>query len=260
MTEQAAVEVNSRVLSNIQEACKMINYDKPISYISRGDSCLRGHYPAEVDTIKQFMIKDNNASLSEVNNNLVTVLIPAFIEGGRITKDSIHYVKEEDRLIPVGDTPFAKDPHFSFTSSNLRDYVIEKSNGQITDNQIKSITLSDIRDEEKGIDHIKSLLQSCSNDDVVVVDVEKSSDMDVFITALLQCEKEGEQQFVYRTAASFVASRCGIENKPLLSRSVMTYECQNDTEKFPQTRGGLVVVGSYVPKTTSPVKEHVRKN
>jgi hypothetical protein len=38
----------------------------------------------------------------------VKVLVPAFIEGGRFTIDDVHYLVENEELVPVSDTPFAK--------------------------------------------------------------------------------------------------------------------------------------------------------
>ena len=244
MNERDAVSVTSLVLDNIKEACDRTNYSKPISFISRGDSCLRGHYPAEVDTIKTFMRK----SMADTNK-IVTIMMPAFIEGGRITKDSVHYVKEGDSLIPVGNTPFALDPHFSFKSSNLCDYVVEKTSGRITASQVKRVTLDDMRsvDVTTAIRNIVNILQSCDNEDVVVVDLEVPSDMVTFMLALLKCEqKHQEFTFVYRTAASFVATRCGIAQKPLLSENDIISSTSSN-----HGTGGLIVVGSYVPKTTA---------
>ena len=255
MTEPDAIAVTSLVLANIQEACRRTEYRTPISFISRGDSCLRGHYPAEVDTITQHITRNDTATTEP--HNVVTILLPAFIEGGRITKDSIHYVKEGDHFIPVGETPFAKDPHFSFHASNLREYVKEKTQGRITDAQIKSVTLSDMRDEDKGIHYIMNILLSCANGDVVVVDLEEQADMEIFVTGLLRCEqtqhKKKKQTFVYRTAASFVASRCGISYKPLLTAADITDTPIANTvaSTAPPSPGGLIVVGSYVPKTTA---------
>ena len=63
----------------------------------------------------------------------------------RMTINDIHYVKEGDVLIPAADTPFAKDAHFGFTSSNLKDWVVEKTHGAVKREDIYSISLHDIR-------------------------------------------------------------------------------------------------------------------
>ena len=62
----------------------------------------------------------------------------------------------------------------------------------------------------------------------------------------LQAEADGLNS-IYRTAASFVASRAGLEPRGLLTAEQLRV-CSE--EKV----GGLLVVGSYVPKTTAQLK------
>ncbi len=57
--------------------------------------------------------------------------------------------------------------------------------------------------------------------------------------ALLQAEAEGKR-FLYRSAASFVQVRAGLSPHPLLDAEALALP----------PGGGLVIVGSYVPKTT----------
>ncbi len=45
---------------------------------------------------------------------------------GRFTIGDIHYVRDGDRLIPAGQTEFAKDRTFGYRSPDLKDYVEEK--------------------------------------------------------------------------------------------------------------------------------------
>lgn len=81
----------------------------------------------------------------------------AFFEGGRLTFDDIHYVREGDNLIPAGETPFAKDPHFGYSSSNMIDWVVEKGKGEIARGNVTSIGLQDIR--EGGLMSIANILE-----------------------------------------------------------------------------------------------------
>lgn len=58
-------------------------------------------------------------------------------------------------------------------------------------------------------------------------------------------------EFVFRTAASFVATRCGLAPRPLLTKfDLESTTNTNETKKS----GGLIVVGSYVPKTTAQLE------
>ena len=51
--EADAISVTKHVIDNIQTAVKNIRYPHTIQYISRSDSTLRGHHPAEVQAIAE---------------------------------------------------------------------------------------------------------------------------------------------------------------------------------------------------------------
>ncbi len=114
-SKEDAITLNIEIGSNLNEAVKQTG--RQIIVISRSDSTLRGHFPHEVEAIA------NTLQLSEA----VWILIPAFIEGGRFTIDDVHYIVEQGELVPVSDTPFAKDNVFGYRHSNLKDWVEEKS-------------------------------------------------------------------------------------------------------------------------------------
>lgn len=65
-----------------------------------------------------------------------------------------------------------------------------------------------------------------------------------FFTLTQQAELQGKR-FLCRTAASFVSARIGIKPKPPIR--------PNDLGLKRNLAGGLIVVGSYVPKTTKQV-------
>ena len=54
------------------------------------------------------------------------VIVPFFLEGGRLTVDDIHWVQEGEALTPAAQTEFARDPTFGYRHSNLRAWVAEK--------------------------------------------------------------------------------------------------------------------------------------
>jgi uncharacterized protein YgbK (DUF1537 family) len=104
MSEEHALSTTRTVIQNLLEAKKRVQYPYSFQFISRGDSTLRGHFPAEVETI----VKSADLKSSAI------ILLPAFFEGGRVTINSTHYLTEKNELIPVGLTPFASDPHFGY--------------------------------------------------------------------------------------------------------------------------------------------------
>ena len=99
-TEAEAVEINTKLG---REFHQLTNYLKiPFSIISRSDSTLRGHFPAELDALAEGMGNSHDG----------IVFIPFFIQGGRYTIDDVQYVADEGMLMPVGQTPFARDSAF----------------------------------------------------------------------------------------------------------------------------------------------------
>ncbi len=217
---------------------KLIDFTQHNLYIYKpADSTLRGHYPLETDHISMVLNQMFDA----------VIIIPAFFEGGRVTYNNIHYVRDGDYLIPAADTVFAKDSHFGFTNSNLINWVVEKNKGKIKDNDVVSITLSDIR--EGGILAVAEKLESVNQGATVIVNAVNQHDLNTFVMAALHAEVNG-RNFLYRSAASFVASRAALETKNLLSAAQFSDQQVNNSSK----NGGLIVVGSYVDKTTKQVR------
>lgn len=109
----------------------------------RCDSTLRGHFPLETDLISKSIDKLLASASARMSHVDVVAFIPAFFDGGRLTMNDIHYVVEGNNMVPAGMTPFAKDAHFGYKSSNLIEFVREKVHD--VDN-IVSISLDDIRE------------------------------------------------------------------------------------------------------------------
>ena len=117
MPTAQAEALNQEIAQNISVAASRIQQKYTI--VSRGDSTLRGHYPEEVTTLIEGLGGNFDG----------TLLIPYFHEGGRLTVNDIHYVKQDGKLIPVAQTEFARDAVFGFSQSNMKKWVEEKTNG-----------------------------------------------------------------------------------------------------------------------------------
>ena len=236
---------NSRALSGpectalILEICSNLTQaaaeaGKKFSIVLRGDSTLRGHIPEEPEAAEQ--------AFGEVDS---WVLAPFFFEGGRYTIDDVHYVKEGETLVPASETPFAKDATFGYRSSNLRDYLIEKAGHRFNESNIFSVTLADIR--TGGPAKVAERLLALPKGSACIVNAAAESDMFVFAAGLLEAEKAGKK-FLYRTAAAFVSARLGITSIEPLTMHDLGITVGSDSP------GGLIVAGSYVPKTTAQLK------
>ena len=200
--------------------------------VSRSDSTLRGHFPVETDALA--------AGLGTHFDGLL--LIPYFLEGGRFTIGDVHYVAEGEQLVPAAETPFAADHSFGYRSSNLRAWVAEKTQGRVPADTVASITLEDVR--QGGPDVVAARLRDLEDGQVCVVNAACPRDMEVFVLGLLRAEAAGKR-FLYRTAASFVQARAGLAAKPLLNAADLA---------LPDAGGALVVVGSYVPKSSAQLE------
>ena len=230
LTEIAACDLAREIGGNLYQASEKTGIR--VVVISRSDSTLRGHFPSEVDAAAQALQKQQ----------LPYLIIPFFLEGGRYTLNDIHYVKEKDSLVPAAQTPFARDAAFGFSHSNLKKYIEEKTGGTIPADQVIPVGLDDIR--VGGPDRVAEIFRSVPKGAACFVNSASYRDMEVVVSALITVENEG-YEFLYRTAASFVRSRIGLDagEGPLSGTQLVT----------PSANGGLFVIGSYVPKTTSQV-------
>ncbi|ATO17542.1 hypothetical protein CO540_29990, partial [Micromonospora sp. WMMA2032] len=124
-----AAEINTRTGRQIRAAAESVR--SRVVVVSRGDSTLRGHFPDETMALADGLGGGFDGVL----------LVPAFIEGGRVTVDGRHWVADADGWTPVGRTPYARDATFGFGSSDLPDWVAERSGGRIPREAVQLLTL-----------------------------------------------------------------------------------------------------------------------
>ena len=235
-TEEAR-ELIAEICRNLQTAAK----DAGVTFeiVLRSDSTLRGHFPAEPEVVEEV-----------IGQSDLWILSPFFFQGGRWTIGDIHYVKEGDELVPAGHTPFAQDATFGYSNSNLRDWVVEKTKGRISKDRVKSITIEDVR--IGGSEVVAEKLLKFPKGDVVVLNAAAEEDMDIAVLGILDAAAQGKK-FLFRTGAAFVSSRLGIESIPPLSAQDL------GIARATNPLGGLIIVGSYVPKTTSQVEKLIKR-
>ncbi|MHB0876216.1 MAG: four-carbon acid sugar kinase family protein [Anaerolineae bacterium] len=203
---------------------------RAVAPISRSDSTLRGHYPAETDALADGLGMRPDG----------VIIAPYFREGGRYTIGDVHYVLEGERLVPAADTESARDHAFGYRHSNLRRWVEEKSRGRWRASDVASLPLDLIRGG--GPDAVAGVLATVHGGRPVVVNAACDRDLEVVVMGLLAAEEAGKR-FLCRTAASFAKVRAGIADRGLLAASELLGEA-------PDAGGGLIVVGSYVPRST----------
>lgn len=225
-----AQAMNAEIGRNLVAASQATQ--RQFAVVSRSDSTLRGHFPGEVDALAGAIGEAFDAWL----------IIPFFLEGGRYTIDDVHYVAEGEWLVPAAETESARDAAFGYHASNLRQWVAEKTDGRIPAEAVASVSIEDIR--RGGPERVMQRLSGLSQGAVCAVNAASMRDLQVFVKGLLAAEADG-QRFLYRTAASFVQVRAGLAPRAILTKADLD---------MPESGGGLIVVGSYVPRTTSQVK------
>lgn len=200
--------------------------------ISRGDSTLRGHYPLETQLLADGLTKGEGSVVDG------EIICPFFLEGGRYTMDNIHYVKEQDNLVPTGMTEFAKDKTFGYKSSDLTEYVEEKTEGKYHKEDCITISLEELN--ALDVQGIKVKLMTAKDMAKIIVNAVSYADLKVFCAALVLAMKEGKH-YMARTAAAFTKVMGRISDQPLLGREQLEGDTRN---------GGIVLIGSHVKKTT----------
>ncbi|EAQ75540.1 four-carbon acid sugar kinase family protein [Synechococcus sp. WH 5701] len=188
--------------------------------VSRGDSTLRGHFPLEIDRIA-----------AELGPFDATLLVPAFLEGGRTTVEGVHLLHGE----PVHRSAFAADARFGYPTSHLPAWVEHKSGGQRRAEEVQHITLAEL--EPTGQQALVERLLALRGNPVVVVDAQRPEQLEALaqaIRAVLPLRR-----LLVQSAASLLQALSALPPQPLPPPALARLR-----------RGsapGAVLVGSHVP-------------
>jgi uncharacterized protein YgbK (DUF1537 family) len=224
MDAERAAAVTRDVCVNLKAA--LADYAGPVLFVSRSDSTLRGHYPVETDVM--------NAVLGPFD---ATLLTPAFFEGGRITRDSTHYLMVDGKPVPTHETEFARDSVFGYTTAFLPDYVAGKTAGRVAARDVARLMLADLRAGGAG-----EWLAALHDNTVGVVDGESADDYRLFADAVLTAAAGGKR-LLFRSAASLLTALAKLPPQPVAAESFATLVRDGQP--------GAIVVGSHVAKTTA---------
>ncbi|MFY0606571.1 MAG: hypothetical protein JXR10_07645 [Cyclobacteriaceae bacterium] len=228
LNESAAYALILEVVSMVKVVAEASN--KRALIITRTDSTLRGHFKAEPDAVAEAL----------GTPNVLRVFAPAFFEGGRYTIGNEHYVEEGQELIKASNTPFAQDKSFGYQSSNLYDYILEKDS-TVHKSDIFDFSIEEIR--QQNLEYLHNKLADNSHKKYLIVNAADHADLNKIAHALVMFQSKGAK-LIIRSAAGIVPALGGIKPKPLLNGSAIK------TGNQP----GLIVVGSYVPKSTSQLQ------
>lgn len=235
-TEERTREVHRLIAHRLCQAARQSGTDFLV--ISRGDSTLRGHFPLETETLREVIEAEMGYRFGG------EILCPFFPEGNRVTKDDIHYVIDKDRWIPVGESEFAKDATFGYHSSNLREYVEEKTKGKYTADSCISFSVKELQDG--NIEALTDKLCMAEDFRKIIVNALDYTMLETFCRAFCEAVQRGHH-FLMRTAASFPKVLGEITDMELLTRAQIIEEGNH--------AGGLIIAGSHVGRTTAQLEK-----
>ena len=224
MDAERAAAVTREVCVNLKAA--LADHAGPVLFVSRSDSTLRGHYPVETDVMNDILGPFD-----------ATLLTPGFFEGGRVTRDSTHYLIVDGKPVPTHETEFARDSVFGYTTAFLPDYVAEKTGGRVAAHDVARLTLAELR-----AGRAEAWLAGLHDNAVGAVDGETQDDYRIFADAVLEAAAAGKR-LLFRSAASLLTALARLPPQRVAGEAFATLVRDG--------RPGAVVVGSHVAKTTA---------
>jgi uncharacterized protein YgbK (DUF1537 family) len=231
LTREDTIQIHQDIAHNLVKVAQETG--KNYILISRSDSTMRGHYPVETETLRNVIEQDSARRFDG------EIIIPFFQEGGRYTIENVHYNREGNVLMPVGQTEYAKDVTFAYRHSHLGEYIEEKTGGKYKKEYCTYISLDDIRHVD--INQIAKQLMAVKDFNKVVVNAIDYIDAKIFAIAFCQAIQHNKE-FIFRSAAGLTKILGGVPDQPLLTKSQLIREEHKN--------GGIILIGSHVNRTT----------
>lgn len=214
--------------------------------VSRGDSTLRGHFPLEVDVLA-----------AELGPFDATLLAPAFLPGGRTTRDGVHLLHGE----PVHTSAFARDRLFGYRTSDLPAWVEEKSGGRIPAAAVERLSLAELdrAAAPAGLQQLCARLAGFAGNVCVAVDAERPQHLAALgaavreLTAPAAAERWGRpRRFLFQAAASLLNGLVELGAPPLDPAGLAALRRRDGAGR---PLPGLVLVGSHVPLADAQLEQ-----
>jgi uncharacterized protein YgbK (DUF1537 family) len=212
----------------VAEAALAAAGSSELAFVSRSDSTLRGHFPLETDVLAGVLRTHGRPAGA-------LLLVPGYIDAGRVTLHGVHWLTDADGLTPVGESEFAADATFGYRSSRLADWVAEKRGAPVP---VAPIPLATVRSGTEALHRA----MADAGDAVLVPDAVTDDDLRAVVLAQLDLEAAGHPLLV-RSGPSYVRARLGqAAQRPIADEHL--------ARLVGHGVAGLVVVGSHVGRTT----------
>lgn len=210
-----------------------------ISWISRGDSCLRGFFVEETQAMK--------TALRECDINIkLEFFIPGYIQQGRITTNGIQYARLDGKYIPVSETEYSNIPGLEYYTSSLSEFLIEKGSDRVTKKNYVNISIEDLR--IKDVNEMIKEISELPKNTVIICDSMIEDDI-ITLAYIILCIEELNIPVITRSSPSYVVNVNGDKTN---DRMPMQYV----RDQFPSVKGkGIVVAGSLTKLTKMQIEE-----
>ncbi|WP_338441059.1 four-carbon acid sugar kinase family protein [Synechococcus elongatus IITB4] len=225
LSAEAAAARTHEICQNLRQAIAQLNLQHWL-IVSRGDSTLRGHFWTEPQAIA-----------AELGPFQAQFLVPAFLEGGRITRQGWHLLQTPTGDRPLHETEFARDPLFGYETSYLPAFLAEQAGDPQLSDRIPVLTADNLE--------TAFVAESESSDRWFVVDAETPNQLQQFANRLkLAVLNQGH--YLCRSAASLLSALAELPPQPIAP--------QQFGQLNPQKRVGVVIVGSWTTISTGQLE------
>lgn len=190
LTEKSSFTMNREIGSALKKF--QIQSKKELRIISKIDSCLRSNYYAEyaglMDGFGRFTCE---------------ILMPSYIEQGRITVHGNQYIKENNNITPLHKSEYSSFTGLEFNNSNLALWLLKKNKHIKSRHNIGLISIDDLRSQE-----IKTLVRKIEKRpkriESIVIDSSENEDLSKALQILIEFEEKKTDRVFFKMGPSMI--------------------------------------------------------
>lgn len=225
-TPSRRLDANASLLMNrtIGAALKQFQRKcmKPVRVISKIDSCLRSNYESEymgiIDGFGPFTLD---------------VLVPAYVEQGRVTVHGHQYIRESNTILPIHKSEYASFTGLEYHHSCLALWLLDKNRRIRSRHHIGLIPIDALRSMSTAA-VAQRIAQRPAKVRSMVFDCSELHDSQLILKSLLEAEAAGEKIF-YKFGPSMINA---------IAQEFVRDEPLNEPSGIDPTDNAIIVAGS----------------
>lgn len=190
LDENASFTMNTEIGFALHRFRKECTRDFRI--INKIDSCLRSNYEPEYRGLT------NGFGVFSLE-----ILVPSYIEQGRITVHGSQYIREGSEIIPIHESEFSTFKGLEFNNSNLALWLTNRSAHISSRNNVGLICIDKIRTQREE-EIVNKLLNRPFKIQAMVFDSSDEEDLTIIFNILFELEKQGKDKIFYKFGPSMI--------------------------------------------------------